>query len=343
MNPNVSTESTANAASSYQGGVRSSVSLSVAGQRLEFNHYTLDGVENTDPNFNSYVIRPSVDFIRGFKAQTGVDSAEFGKGASQINVTTKAGTNEYHGALFQFLRNSAVEAAEWNAVGPKNPFRHNDYGFTLGGPVAIPRLFNGRNHLFFISNWEELRDRLTTQANASVTTAAMRSGDFSTISQKIYDPATRVYNSAGVPVSAILFPDNKIPASRFNDIALKFVAYYPGPTVPGNVLLRNYYRNTLSTTDSDQFNQRIDVVENNRSNWFGRFSWGDDTAAPGSVFDANRTVSVAKVRQAVLSNTRILTPSLFNEARFSWAQFNNDLVSIYANQRNIQGELGSTG
>ncbi|MGH9667685.1 MAG: carboxypeptidase regulatory-like domain-containing protein, partial [Bryobacteraceae bacterium] len=134
LSPNVTTEGGAGGAGGLQGGTRSQTSLSVAGQRLEFNRYTLDGMENTDPNFNSYIIHPSVDAIQEFKVQTGVFSAEFGRGSSQINVTTKSGTNEYHGTAFEFLRNSAVDAREWHQVGSKNPFRRNDYGFTLGGP-----------------------------------------------------------------------------------------------------------------------------------------------------------------------------------------------------------------
>src|SRR5205807_9129958 len=107
---------------------RSQTSLSVAGQRLEFNHYTLDGVENTDPNFNSYIMHPSVDAVQEFKVQTGVYSAEFGRGASQINVTTKAGTNSFHGTAFEFLRNSYFDARQWQqSAGAKNPFRRNDY------------------------------------------------------------------------------------------------------------------------------------------------------------------------------------------------------------------------
>ena len=82
--------------SGLQGGARAQASYSIAGQRLEFNHYTLDGVENTDPNFNSYIIQPSVDFIQEFKVQTGVYSAEFGRATSQIGATTKSGTNQYH-------------------------------------------------------------------------------------------------------------------------------------------------------------------------------------------------------------------------------------------------------
>src|SRR5438309_12064368 len=109
-------------------------------------------------------MHPSVDAVQEFKVQTGVYSAEFGRGASQINVTTKAGTNAFHGTAFEFLRNSYFDARQWQqSAGAKNPFRRNDYGFTLAGPVVVPKVFNGRNKLFFMSNFEELRDRLTTQ------------------------------------------------------------------------------------------------------------------------------------------------------------------------------------
>src|SRR5439155_17546196 len=134
-----------------------------------------------------------------------------------INVSTKSGTNEYHGTAFEFLRNSALDAREWRqATGKKNPFRRNDYGFTLGGPVQIPKLFNGKDRLFFMSNYEALRDRLTTQVNASVPTDAMRAGDFSGQARIIYDPDTRVYNSSGNAISASPFPGNKIPQSRLS-------------------------------------------------------------------------------------------------------------------------------
>src|SRR3984885_13269606 len=142
LSPNVVTEAASTGSSSYQGGVRAAESISIAGQRLEFNHYTLDGVENTDPNFNSYIIHPSVDAIQEFRVQTGVYSAEFGKGASQINATTLAGTNQYHLVAFEFLRNDVFDAKEWRQVGKKDPFRRNDYGFTLGGPLSIPKLFD---------------------------------------------------------------------------------------------------------------------------------------------------------------------------------------------------------
>src|SRR5207247_48244 len=110
LSPNVTSEGGAGGGGGLQGGVRAQTSLSVAGQRLEFNRYTLDGVENTDPNFNSYIIQPSVDALQEFKVQTGVYSAEFGVGSSQINVTTKSGSNQYHTAIFEFISNSALDA-----------------------------------------------------------------------------------------------------------------------------------------------------------------------------------------------------------------------------------------
>jgi hypothetical protein len=110
LGPNVTTESGAGGRSGIQGGQRPTEANSIAGQRLEFNNYTLDGMENTDVNFNSYIIRPSIDALQEFKVQTGVYSAEFGRSASQISVLTKSGTNGFHGSAFEFLRNSALDA-----------------------------------------------------------------------------------------------------------------------------------------------------------------------------------------------------------------------------------------
>ena len=116
--------------------------------RNNYNRYTLDGVENTDPNFNTYVIFPSAEALQEFKVQSGVYSAEFGRGATQINVSTKSGGNEYHGAAYEFLRNEKMDARNYRFTGPdrvKDPFKWNQFGFVLSGPVQIPKLFNGKN------------------------------------------------------------------------------------------------------------------------------------------------------------------------------------------------------
>jgi hypothetical protein len=97
-------------ASSRQGGDRVNQNISVAGMRGVWNNYTLDGVSNTDPNFNLYIQLPSIDALQEFKVQSGIYPAEFGREAAQINVSTKSGSNDFHGSLFEFLRNSSLDA-----------------------------------------------------------------------------------------------------------------------------------------------------------------------------------------------------------------------------------------
>jgi hypothetical protein len=144
-----------------QGGTRSLFTLSVGGQRIFLNHYTLDGIENTDPNWNSYILLPSLDALQEFKVETGIFPAEYGHNMSQINVTTKSGTNEVHGVAFEFLRNSALDAKNYFDVKmqPIPPFKRNQFGVTLGGPVEIPRLVHGKDKLFFFFDYEGLRER----------------------------------------------------------------------------------------------------------------------------------------------------------------------------------------
>src|SRR6266404_5859038 len=345
LSPNVTTEGGAGGAGGLQGGARSNTSLSIAGQRLEYNRYTLDGVENTDPNFNSYIIQPSVDALQEFKVQTGIYSAEFGIGASQINVTTKAGSNQYHAAMFEFLRNSALDARQWlQSQGQKNPFRRNQYGFTLGGPVEIPKLFHGKDRLFFMSNFEKLQHRKTTEVSTSVAPVAMRNGDFSAAGSPIFDPLSRTFNSSGIAVSATQFPDNVIPASRFDPASLKLLNnYYPTPNQPGSSLVRNYLRNAPAPYDTDQFTQRIDWIENNKSSWFGRYTWNDDSQTSASTFLTDDQHVATTARQGMLSNTRILSASMVNEARFAWTQFHNDSLRYFGNKTNVQAELAIPG
>ncbi len=175
LSPNVTSGFAASGgASTRQGGDRTTIAqIAVSGQRQVYNYYTLDGIVNTDPNFNTYTFLPSIDAIQEFKVQTGIYSAEFGHQASQINVSTKSGTNQYHGALFDFVRNNYFDARPFgftSSVPASAPFKWNQFGFYLGGPVQIPKLFNGKNRLFFMSNYEGFRLRNQTQTVYSHTT-----------------------------------------------------------------------------------------------------------------------------------------------------------------------------
>ncbi len=126
-------------AQSRQGGDRANQSISAGGNRIVYDYYTLDGVVNTDPNFNTYVVLPSIDALQEFKVQTGVYPAEFGHEATQINVLTKSGGNAYHGSLFEFVRNNDFDAKPYAFTATRpgvSPFKWNDYGFEIDGPVV---------------------------------------------------------------------------------------------------------------------------------------------------------------------------------------------------------------
>ncbi|MCC6391932.1 MAG: carboxypeptidase regulatory-like domain-containing protein, partial [Bryobacterales bacterium] len=183
LSPNVSAEQGAGGeAAARKGGTRTEKSLSVAGARNQFNHYTLDGLENTDMSYNIYALQPSIDALQEFKVETGVYSAEFGRAAVQINVATKAGANDFHGTVFEFVRSDSLDAKEYKKVGDKNPFLRNQFGFTLGGRLI-------RDKLFFMSNFETLREEKTLQGLANVAPDRMRAGDFTASGRNVFDPA----------------------------------------------------------------------------------------------------------------------------------------------------------
>lgn len=344
LTPHVSAEmASGGQADGRQGGERANQSISVAGQRLEFNHFTLDGVENTDVNFNTFVIRPSVDALQEFKVQSGVYSAEFGRATAQINVTTRPGSNDFHGALFEFHRNDDLDAKEWRKTGEKNPFVRNQYGFTLGGPVLIPKIFNGKNRLFFMANYEGTRDRKSTERRASVAIPEMRQGDLSTGGRNIFDPESRVFNENGRAISAMPFTGNIIPKSRIHPISVKLLEFYPEPTRPGPDPFENFIEDRGRPINQDQFTTRIDVQESSNSNWFGRFSWGDELQGLTAAFADQEGKVTTKTYQAMLSNSRTFSPTVVNELRLGYTQFQNDALRHFAYVRDVTAELGIVG
>src|SRR5205085_2711626 len=158
---------------------------------------------------------------------TGVYPAEFGHQSTQILVLTKCGGNAYHGALFEFLRNDALDAQPYAFTSvhpPKSPFKWNDYGFELDGPVRIPRLYNGTDKLFFMANYEALRRRQNFLSTYSVPTPAMFKGDFSELcaGQSPCSPNATIYD----PSTKQAFPGNKIPSERLDPFSLRILNYY---------------------------------------------------------------------------------------------------------------------
>jgi hypothetical protein len=337
-------------ASGRLGGTRSTITMSLSGARATWSNYTLDGITNTDVDFNTYIMLPSVDALQEFKVQAGVYPAEFGRDAGQVNVSTKSGTNTYHGTLFDFLRNNVLDARPYDflsstrsAANPSplnNPFRQNQYGFTLAGPIRIPKVVNGKNHLFFMFNYEGFKSRTATTNTATTMTATMRKGDFSGVPTALQDPLTR---SGVFPnITSMPFSGNQIPDSRIDkNSALLLSKFYPLPNQPATagLPLRNYQYTSSTPVDKDQTTGRVDFNQNPKMQWFGRYSWDEEyTVSPGLTTDGASTYS--KARQVAVSNIRLISSSKVNEARFGYNLLYNNIAQQLAGVENVDSEIG---
>ena len=330
LSPNVNVLApAAGQAGARQGGERAQQAISAGGQRIFFDYYTLDGVNNMDVNFNTYVALPSIDAIQEFKVQIGVYPAEYGHQSTQVNVLTKSGGNAYHGTLFEFLRNDKLDAKQYQftSARPKNPFKWNDFGFELDGPVRIPKLFNGKDRLFFMSNYEWLRRRQSVLNTFTVPTTKMFGGDFSELlpSTVIYDPNT------GLP-----FSGNIIPSNRLDPISVKFLKYYNSSNVLGT---NNYAQTSSQPFDRDGFVLRLDFVESAKSQWMGRYNWGDENTSTQGLNLAGTKV-LTNYEQYTGSNTRTLTSNLVNDARFGYTRFFNSLGTLSAGNTDVISAIG---
>jgi hypothetical protein len=336
------------------GGSRGNLTIAVTGGRSTWENYTLDGITNTDIDFNTYILQPSVDALQEFKVQTGIYPAEFGRALGQVNAATKPGTNEFHGTLSEFLRNDKLDARDYDfnsasrsAINPspgKQPYRQNQYGYTLGGPVWIPKIFNGQNRLFFMSNFEGYNSRRTTLPIGTTLTQAMRNGDFSAIlpSNPIADPDSR--GGTYPNITQTYFPGNIIPPSRLSagsTLLLKWMPLPNQPDTPG-LPFRNYQYALSVPVDKDTITERIDFNENSKSQWFGRYSWNDESsfaANPGpNLLDGN--VLYTRASQWVLSNVRTISPTKVNEARFGYNSLFNNITQQLAGKEDVDVELG---
>jgi hypothetical protein len=320
------------------GGARNQFALNVAGQRVHFNHYALDGMENTDPNFNTYLLLPSIDALQEFKVESGVFSAEYGRAIAQVNVSTKSGTNSFHGVAFEFLRNAKLDAKNYfdRPNDPIPPFKRNQFGGTFSGPVKIPKLFDGKDKLFFMFNYEGLRERKALTLSGTLPPASYRSGDLSAVARPVRDPAS------GQP-----FPGNRVPQSRIHPTSAKVLReFYPLPNRPGTGALglaNNYLNNESRRSDGDQFTVRSDLTAVRNHMFFFRFSQTDERQyIPFTIENMGNNVEVFG-QQGVLSHTAVVGPNKINEFKFGMNYFNSANIQQRAFVRNVVAELGISG
>ena len=318
------------------GGARNSFALNVAGQRVHYNHYSLDGMENTDPNFNTYLFLPSIDALQEFKVESGVFGAEYGRAIAQINVSTKSGTNQFHGVAFEFVRNSYFDARNFFArVNP--PFKRNQFGGTFSGPVVLPKLFNGKDKLFFMFNYEGLRERRSLTQTGTLPDARYRSGNFGFLNKAIRDPLN----------PGQIFPGATIPASRIHPTSTKVLNdWFPLPNQGGSGALGiagNYLNDEGRSTDGNQFTARADLTSIKDQTYFFRFSQTQEPQyIPASIANMGNVVGILG-QQGVFGHTMVIGSNKVNEFKFGMNYFNSTNSQRRAFQRNVVGELGLQG
>ncbi|MCC7154939.1 MAG: TonB-dependent receptor, partial [Bryobacterales bacterium] len=245
---------------------------SVNGQNNRANMYLLDGVVNIETFGNAYAIPPILDTIQEFKVQSHNDSSDIGMAAGgTINVATKSGTNDLHGTAWEFMQNDAMNAR--NAFQPTvNPNKQHQYGVSAGGPIMVPKVYDGRNHAFFFVGWEGYRQRRPAFSYFNVPTDAMLNGDFSAgfnnTVRNIYDPSSTRANPDGT-FTRDMFAGNKIPTSRIDSGMLYyFQNMVPRPMNTGRAGF-NAVNTAMFTQQQDSYTARGDyMLRQNDMFWF---------------------------------------------------------------------------
>jgi len=351
-------------AGSRLGGDRGSQSISVGGQRIMWDYYTLDGVNNTDPDFVTYVGLPSLDGIQEFKVQTGVYPAEFGHEATQVNVVSKSGTNTYHGSMYDFIRNNIADANPYwfpyNAAPAKvYPYKWNDYGFELDGAIRIPKLYDGRDKFFFMVDDEWRKIRTIGQGSATVPSPAIASGDFSAFTTAagvpvtIYNPATADANGLNKAQFSCSGKLNVICPNRIatqSTALLKYLGTSTQPYYANGKVVANYAYSTTAPQNRQGLAVRGDYIQSQRSQYAFRYSSGNENILSTGLLGAGSKI-VTNYYQYMGSNTWTFSPTIVNEARFGYSHFFNSLglLSAYTNDvvdavgiPNLKGGLPST-
>jgi carboxypeptidase family protein/TonB-dependent receptor-like protein len=316
-------------------GVASNLPFVGGGGRWQNNDVLLDGVDNNTMATGggigvsgiNYI--PSVDAVAEFKVKTNNYSAEFGRSAGTIvSATTKSGTNQFHGALWEFVRNEKFDANNFfsNASNtPRQPFKQNQFGFAVGGPVRIPKLYDGHSKTFFFADYEGLRRRTSASSTLrDLPPVAFRNGDFSSFNRKIYDPRTRRLVNGRVVADP--FPGNIIPANLLNPAAVATLKLLPEPnTGAPNALAANYLFLAAQPFNSDQYDVRIDHLFNEKNTVFGRVSRGMQTSVnPGNFpgFIGGGTDNLNNSVHATINYTRVFSAAVVNEARIGYSRHN---------------------
>jgi hypothetical protein len=307
----------------------------------------LDGSPVNGSYLNITALIPTQDSLQEFKVATNNLSPEYGRFAGGVvNFTTKSGSNQIHGSAYEFLRNKDLNANDFfdNRAGiPRPAFTQNQFGVNFGGPVYIPKIYDGRNKTFFFVNYEGFRLRQGQSFTETVPTAAERGGDLSALGP-IYDPLTTCGSLApngspapGSPACAAgqkqydrqLFPGSIIPTSRLNPTALKFLNLYPMPNTAGGARgINNFVTNASVGGGNNETVAHIDQNVSDKQHISARYTyWGNlnlsiDPLGTGVCQD--RCTETFNTNNFVFSDTYSFSPTTVLEVRASYQRFSYD-------------------
>jgi hypothetical protein len=324
----------------FSDGPLNLANLNINGSRGGATEILQDGAPSTvpenSPGTYATATLPSVERVQEFKVQTNSFSAEYGRTAGGIiNVVIKPGSNQLHGSAYEFLRNSALDSNNFflNRAGRSlGAFQRNQYGFTLGGPVLIPRLYNGKLRTFFFGGYEGLRQRSQAASQATIPSARELAGDFSQTlnaagaAVTIYDPATTRANPAGAGFVRTPFPNNMLPRDRLDPVAIRALSFYPQPNLPGTgpARLNNFIAAGSSATDDDNFDVRLDHQISQQQSMYGRASYRDFRQLNPNFYGTIGQPGAAAIprpgHSGALHHSYAIRPNLLSEFTYGYAR-----------------------
>lgn len=335
--------------STYGSNAQVNFSIMGGGGLLARNEIMVDGIPNTVPQSGGIALFvPSQDMVEEVKLHTTMFDASLGHSAGgAVNITTRGGTNRYHGSIYDYQRFRALNANSWanNRLGlDKPPVGYYQYGGTFSGPVQIPGLYKGRDRTFFLVSYEADNDQRDTTWEARVPTELERKGHFSqtlnrlgTGTLKIYDPWTT--RGTGAKATRTLFPNSIIPPERITKTGSVVANLYPLPNqqVPAQIGARNWAFAGITGVDQNQFSVRVDHVISDRQKMFIRFSHQKRNQETDKeffeVFPGAFSTPVGEAlsgdwrtfNNVAVDHTTTFSPTLVGSLRYGFAQRNSPL------------------
>jgi hypothetical protein len=327
-----------------------------AGQREIQNSLSLDGVSIMNNLISLAPARPSSDMISEVQMQSGNYPAQYGSYLGlHINLVSKSGANDLHGAAYDYIQNTALNAHQFTDQpgSPKQVQHYNQYGFDLGGPVYLPKLYNGQNKTFFFGSWEKINQVQQSSGLSSTLTAAERAGDFSAVGTVNPDGSCASGSFVCIvdPSTGKYYPGNMIPAAQLAtpaaQIAQQLETYMLLPNLPGtqNGTVNNiqeYFPANLSITQSLD---RIDENIGDRVRLFARYHWQNLSIVGGSIFPSNASYGPTNTRNIAIGYTHIITPNLINDFRIGLNTVISNSLDYFAvnNLKDAGTKLGIPG